>query len=183
MSPINRICTLLVLSVIWASQVFSRVSAADVVLQMGHAPGTTVAYSIKHPEQHIVLLKSTQGVIYRLSLVPDSDNGKHVVVMDLVLARSDKKASVYDSNLLEPKGMWHGYEPFIFAAHDYVRGAQKSIYGATRVMRLQDLGTEMRVKVFAVHVVPVPGSSFPDGGPDYQFQDLRLVISTRALSD
>ena len=183
MSPFNRICTLLVLAVIWALQLFSRVSAADVPLQMGHAPGITMAYSIKHSEQHIVLLKSTQGVIYRLSLVPDSDIGKHVMVMDLVLARSNKKVSAYYGNLFEPKGMWHGYEPFIFAAHDYVRGAQKSIYGATRVMRLQDLGTEMRVKVVAVHVVPIPGSSFPDGGPDYEFQDLRLAISTRALSD
>jgi hypothetical protein len=182
MSP-YRICSLLVLSVIWASQLFSRVSAADVPFKMGHAPGTTVAYSIKHPEQHIVLLKSTQGVIYRLSLVPDSDNGKQVVVMALVLARSDKKALAYDGNLLDPKGMWHGYAPFIFAAHDYVRGVQKSIYGATRVIRLQDLGAEMHVKVVAVHVVPIPGSSFLDGDSNYQFQDLRLAISTRALSD
>ncbi len=82
--------------------------------------------------------------------------------------------------------MWHGYEPFIFAAHDYVRGAEKSTYGATRVMRvmrLQELRMEMRVKVVAVHVVPIPGSSFPDGGPDYQFQDLILAISTRDIPD
>jgi hypothetical protein len=183
MSPTNRISTLLVLSIFWAASLFTPAFAAAIPIAKGQPPQLTLRYSVKGLSPTFVLLKSPRGVTYQLSLLPHYDVGNHLVVIDLVLARSDKKASTNERNLLEPKGMWHGYEPFIFAAHDYVKGAQKSIYGATRVMRLQDLGMEMRVTGVAVHVVPIPGSSFPDGGPDYQFQDLILSISTRALSD
>jgi hypothetical protein len=139
----------------------------------------TLTYSasqLSHPSS--VLLKSPQGVAYRLSLIPDSDVEKRVVVLELVLHRLSEKATFY-GNLLDPTGMLHGYQPYTFAASDYVKGAQKSIYGATRVMKLQKLGMEMHVTVTRVRVFPAPGDLART--PEYKFGDLTLEITTRSL--
>jgi hypothetical protein len=135
-----------------------------------------LAYSAKpSPHPSSFLLKSPRGVTYRLSLVPEFDVGKHVVVLDLVLQRPDKKGD--DSNLLDSTGKLHGYQPYFFAASDFTHGAQKSAYGDLRVINLRQLGMEMRVKVADVNVEPA-NSTQPTG---YQFDDLTLEITTESL--
>jgi hypothetical protein len=111
-------------------------------------------------------------------LIPEFDIGKRVVVVELVLHRPSEQATLYGS-LLDPTGMLHGYQPYTFGAFDYVNGAKKSEYGATRVMKLKKLGMEMRVTVTRVHVVPTAGDSART--PEYKFHDLTLEITTRSL--
>src|ERR1035441_3396478 len=105
--------------------------------KVGSSQGVLV-YSLKsssHPSS--LHLKSPRGATYRLSLIPDFDIGKHVVVLELVLQRRGRKRD--DSNLLHPTGKLHGYQPYSFAASDFARGAQNSIYGDLRVIDLREL--------------------------------------------
>lgn len=155
------------------------ISTAPVRSETEASSHITLTYSdtqISHATS--ILLKSPRGFTYRLSLIPDSDVGKHVVGLDLVLHKPSEQATDY-GNLLDPTGMLHGYQPYTFGAFDYAKGAQKSTYGATRVMKLQKLGMEMRVTVTRVHVVPTAGDFARD--PEYKFHDLTLQITTRAL--
>ena len=125
------------------------------------------------------LLKSSAGVTYRLSLVPDLDVGNHVVVLELFLQKS--AGTNGDANLLYPSGRWHGYQPFFFAASDFAHGAKKSSYGDTRVMNLPKLGITIRAKVVDVNVKPTPAGS-PQELP-CQFDSLTLEISTQRLAE
>ncbi len=125
------------------------------------------------------LLKSPNGATYRLSLVPELDVGKHVVVLYLVLQKASRKKD--DSNLLDSTGKLHGYQPYFFAASDFTRGAQKSAYGELRVIDLHQLGMEIRVKVAGVNVEPTLTSS--SQGPGYQFSNLTLEIATQSLNE
>jgi hypothetical protein len=124
------------------------------------------------------LLKSPNGTTYRLSLIPELDVGKHVVVLDLVLQRVGRRND--DPNLLDSTGKLHGYQPYFFAASDFAGGAQKSIYGDLRVIDSHRLGMEMHVKVVGVNVEPTPASS--SQAPGYQFDDLTLQITTQSLA-
>ena len=146
--------------------------------KVGSSQGVLV-YSLKsssHPSS--LLLKSPRGATYRLSLIPDFDIGKHVVVLELVLQRRGRKRD--DSNLLDPTGKLHGYQPYSFAASDFARGAQNSIYGDLRVIDLHQLGMELRVKVTGVNVEPTPTNS--SKAPGYQFDDLTLQITTQSVA-
>ena len=142
---------------------------------VGSSPGI-LAYSAKpssYPSSF--LLKSPRGVTYRLSLVPELDMGKHVVVLDLILQKPDEKDD--DSNLLDSTGKLHGYQPYFFAASDFAGGVQKSAYGELRVIDLRKLGMQMRVKVADVHVEPTPAG--PSQQPGYQFDNLTLEVTTQ----
>ena len=131
--------------------------------------------SSSHPSS--ILLKSPRGKTYRLSLIPELDIEKHAVVLDLVLQGPDRRGD--DSNLFDTTGKLHGYQPFFFAASDFVRGPQNSSYGGLRVIDLHQLGMRMRVKVAEVNVEPTaPNSSHASG---YQFNDLTLQITTQSL--
>ncbi len=125
-----------------------------------------------------LLLKSPAGLAYRLSLVPDFDVGRHVVVLDLLLQRSDAKNT--NANLVDPTGRLHGYQPYVFAASDFAHGTKKSIYGDTRVMNLEKLGIAIRAKVVDVKVKPTPVGSRQE--LPYQFDSLTLEISTQPLA-
>jgi len=116
--------------------------------------------------------------MYELTLVPELDVGKHVVVLELVLHRPGRRNK--DSNLFDPTGRLFGYQRWDFAASDFVRGAQDSIYGDTRVINLPKLGMEMHVKVAAVSVEPTPPNS-PESLP-YQFKELTLQVTAQKLA-
>ena len=146
----------------------------------GSTQGGVLAYSAK-PSLHpgTFLLRSPRGVTYRLSLVPDFDVGKHVVVLDLVLRRPGVEGD--DTNLLDSTGKLHGYQPYVFAASDFRGGAQKSAYGESRVIEVRELGMALRIKVAEVHVETTPtGSSHVLG---YRFDDLILDITTQGLAE
>ena len=144
---------------------------------VGSSEGVLV-YSVKsssHPSSF--LLKAPSGVTYRLSLIPEFDVRKDVVVLELVLRKLGETGD--GSNLLDVTGKLHGYQPYFFAASDFAGGAQKSIYGNLRVIDLPRLGMEMRIKVAGVNVVPTSSSS--SQGVGYKFDDLTLEIATQSL--
>jgi hypothetical protein len=118
-------------------------------------------------------LKSSRGTTYRLCLVPDVDTRRHVVVLDLRLQKAG--AVPDDVNLFEPTGKLHGYQPHFFAASDFADGARKSLYGATRVIPLRDLGMTVEIKVVEVHVERI---SDPIAGYTVEFEALKLAINT-----
>ena len=139
-----------------------------------------LAYSAKpspHPSSFI--LKSPHGVTYRLSLVPELDVKKHVVVLDLVLQKPGQTED--DPNLLDSTGKLHGYQPYVFPASDFAGGAHKSAYGESRVIDLQKLGMALHIKVADVHVETTPAGS--SQGLGYQFDDLTLEITTQKLAE
>ena len=168
----------------------SRISALTLLLlvvmitcdagsQEGGAFQGTLTYSAKQPSQHpsSLLLEAPSGVTYRLLLVPDFDVRKHVVVLDLVLKKPEQ---ANNTNLLDPTGKLHGYQPYVFPASDFVVGARKSTYGESRVIKLQKLGMEIHVKIVDVHVQPTPGG--PRWRLGYQFDDLTLKIKAQRLA-
>ncbi len=139
-----------------------------------------LAYSARpSPHPSSFLLKSPRGVTYRLSLVPELDVKKHVVVLDLVLQKPGQTED--DPNLLDSTGNLHGYQPYVFAASDFAGGTQKSTYGESRVIDLPKLGMQMRIKVADVDVEPTSAGASQVLG--YQFDDLTLGITTQSLAE
>lgn len=139
-----------------------------------------LAYSAKPSSQpSSFLLKAPSGVTYQLSLVPELDVKKHVVVLDLLLQKPGQTED--DPNLLDSTGKLHGYQPYVFAASDFAGGIQKSAYGESRVIDLPKLGMQMRVKVADAHVESASAGS--SQGLGYQFDDLTLEITTQSLAE
>jgi hypothetical protein len=103
----------------------------------------------------------------------------HVVVLDLVLQKVGEKKD--DTNLLDSTRKQHGYQPYFFAASDFERGAQKSVYGELRVIDLPQLGMKMHIRVTGLKVEPT--SPNPSQGLGYQFDDLTLEITTQSLAE
>jgi len=141
--------------------------------------GVLVFSAKPSPHPSSFLLKSSRGVTYRLSLVPDYDVEKHVVVLGLVLQRPSERED--DMNLLDSTEKLHGYQPYDFAASDFAEGAQKSIYGESRIIDLPKLGMHIRVKVADVHVEPTSAGGSQVLG--YQFEELTLEITTQILAE
>ena len=130
---------------------------------------TSLTFSAQSAENRLSIpIKSTDGkTVYILSLEPDFDVGHHIVVLELVLRRPhDKTAS---PNRLDPTGMWHGYQPYIFGGRDFTQGVKKSLYGEKRTVSLNNLGLMVRITVSKATVSPVSGD-------DYQFDALELQI-------
>jgi hypothetical protein len=149
-----------------------------------YAPGSekvgsssvTLGYSMTSSSYpHSVFLKSPSGAKYQLSLIPQFDVENHVVVLELVLRQAEEK--VGDSNLLDVTGRLHGYQPYFFAASDFAQGAQRSIYGRSRVIDLPRLGMKMTITVTNVNVKPIESRS--SGPLHFQFDDCVLQISTQ----
>jgi hypothetical protein len=88
---------------------------------------------------------SANGTTYWATLKPEKDVDGNIVLIDLVLTRTGRAR-----NLLEPKGNWHGIQPFDFGARDFRHGATRSIYGTDRIF---PIGRErLRVHVRSVEV-------------------------------
>ncbi len=86
------------------------------------------------------------GTKYTLRLIPENDVGHHVVVLDVSLSRSNGKES--KSNLLEPQGRWHGYQPYIFAASDFAQGGNGSRGQNSRTFYLRsECKSRLRLRV------------------------------------
>ncbi|MGO8720502.1 MAG: hypothetical protein ACLQMO_15010 [Acidobacteriaceae bacterium] len=124
------------------------------------------------------MLKSSRGEAYRLSLEAEKDIAGRVVVLELLLQKENNNEDD-DSNLLDVTGRLHGYQPYFFAASDFVRGTQKSVYGETRTMDVPKLGMKVQVKVVRVAVEQAPADAAAPAS--YQFTDLTLQVITRSL--
>jgi hypothetical protein len=125
--------------------------------------------------QESILLRSRDGIAYRLSLAPDVDIENRVIVIDLAL---DRIGSGKHMNLLEPKGRWHGSQPFFFVASDFAPGARSYPDRDLRIFNLSRLGLRLRVEVVVADVKQ--NSAEPSTTPEYQFENLTLDIMSEA---
>ncbi len=149
----------------------------------GHALGQDHKSSLEYSKNssaypRSVPLIAPDGTKYTLRLIPGDDVGHHVVVLDVSLSRSNGKES--KSNLLEPHGTWHGYQPYIFVASDFAQTGNSSQGQNTRTIDLPALGMQVEIAVTRVKVDPTPPSSSSKELP-YQFTDLSLEITTKNL--
>jgi len=148
---------------------------------VGAAPGwsqTILTYSQQTSQRKLSsILKSPQGISYRIVLSPEVDTGKHVVVMDLMLQKLGNTKS--EGNLLDPTGQLHGYQPYTFAASDFSKGIQKSAFGEIRVIALDRLKMKLTIKVKDAGVSPIFSSSEVAA---YQFDALTLEITTNEMA-
>jgi hypothetical protein len=118
---------------------------------------------------------SKKSEFYDFSLEPEFDIRHRLIVLTLALHRPGQEASA--PNLLYENPNWLGYQPFIFAASDFVSGASKSLYGKCRKIDLEKLGFEVRIEVEKAVVNAIPETVA--GGYRYQFDELKLQITVR----
>jgi hypothetical protein len=138
-----------------------------------------LAYSLESSSHsNSLLLKSPGETIHRLSLIPEFDVGKHVVMLKLVLQGRARKKD--DSNLLDSTVSCTDINRIFLQPPILHEGAQKSTYGDARVIDLHQLRMEVRVKVAGVNVELIPAN--PSQAPAYQFNDLTLEIKTQDLA-
>jgi hypothetical protein len=106
--------------------------------------------------------------LYVLSLEPEIDVAKHVVGVDLVLRDAEKPKA--DENLLSPAGNWHGLQPYDFDATDAIHGAEGTVFGANRSIKV----TNRQLNV-VIHILDIRTRPLPDGTQELEL--LKLAVS------
>ncbi len=64
--------------------------------------------------------------------------------------------------MLAPAGNWHGYQKYMFAASDFVRGAEKSVYGRTRTIPVDSLHLTVRLDITQAKVSTISENQFEE---------------------
>ena len=85
------------------------------------------------PSNPITIYSPGDGKRYLARLEPSEDANGGVFMLQVVLTPEGEPDH---ANLLEPKGDWHGAQPYMIYAEDLTR---PSIFGASRVFRLPEL--------------------------------------------
>jgi hypothetical protein len=129
---VKPLLALLVVTV--ASLAMTEAQAASAARTELHFPGGASAFL------------TIRGVTYRTTLRPEKNVEGDIILVDLILTfRGEGR------NLLEPKGNWHGIQPFDFGARDLEHGVAASIFGGDRVF---PLGRDrLHVRVNSVKVI------------------------------
>lgn len=126
-------------------------------------------------DAHPISIKSPSGTpLYEASLEPDYDVAHHTVVLTLVLHKSGDDEDA--PNLFDPTGRVHGAQKYTFAASDFSRGVEKSIYGKQRTLTIVPLGLEVRVDVETANVNSLMASA---GNEGFEFKQLVLQVDIR----
>jgi len=112
---------------------------------------------------------------YKLSFEPEYGPKGEITDLDLVLVDAKKEHQPPDSNLLSPRGIWHGLQPYNFIGTDLAQGPDKSIGGRHRVLRIDDKKLVVRIDISSVKVSPLTNG-------DYLIDRLDLAISVDNLS-
>jgi hypothetical protein len=112
---------------------------------------------------------------YELSFEPEYGPKNEIIGLNLVLVDAQKKHEPSGSNLLDPRGIWHGLQPYDFMGRDLAQGPDKSILGTHRTLRIEDRKLVVRIDISSVKVSPLANG-------DYQIDQLDLAISVDKLS-
>jgi hypothetical protein len=110
--------------------------------------------------------------VYILSLEPDLDVGRHVIGVDLVLRDADEPKT--NENLLSPAKNWHGLQPYNFVASDLLSGADRSVFGARRSIKITSRELDIEIQI-----VDVKLTALPDG--TREIDELKLAVSANNL--
>jgi hypothetical protein len=103
---------------------------------------------------------------------PEADVGKHVIGVDLVLRNADEPKT--DENLLSPPGNSHGLQPYNFVASDLLHGADRSVFGARRSIKV----TSRKLNI-VIQILDVKFRTLSDG--TQEIDDLKLSVSVDNL--
>ena len=143
---------------------------------VGPALATDLAFSSKDGRAVDVRIKDPENnVSYSVSLSPERDVKGRPVVLDLSLSRAD--SPIGSRNLLEPKGNWHGAEPFGFAAREFRHGLKSSVFGSRREIPIQDTQRVLLVSIRSSQIAFCNAFCV-----DPAFGGLKLSISIEAPS-
>jgi hypothetical protein len=155
-------------------------AAAMIAMSIGHLAAAedrpspahaTISFPIREPQPTLdVPIQAPKGNrVYWLSLNPESDIGGNFVVLDLLLSRAKG-----GQNLLELKGIWHGYQKWTFAAKDFARGPAKSLYGKERIV---GAGALVGLDGLEAHIVVLKALAEPSSqASNYKWQWLELQV-------
>jgi hypothetical protein len=110
--------------------------------------------------------------LYVFTLQPDLNAAKQVIGVDLVLR--DARNPNTDDNLLSPAGNWHGLQQYNFVATDLKHGADKSVFGARRSIKV----TRKKLTV-VIQIQDEKIRALPDG--TQEIDDLKLAVSVDNL--
>jgi hypothetical protein len=111
--------------------------------------------------------------VYRLSLEPEYGPKNQVIGLNLLLSPAQTKSQNVNSNLLNPHN-WHGLQPYEFLGKDLAKGADKSVFGAHRELKIEDKKLVIRMDVSKSMVSPLANG-------DYEIDQLELAIAIENL--
>jgi hypothetical protein len=130
----------------------------------------SLTYTPTSPSIPSLKIESTDGRLYEFSVRP-ANGSLAAKSFDLILL---SVGTTQTRNILEPSlKNWHGYQPFMLGAWDYVKGAEHSTFGTTRRFTLQKERISIEVSISKVDVKSVAISSSPK---DYAFNELVLDV-------
>jgi hypothetical protein len=158
----------------------TTVSATDSVCIKDNV--ATLSYSSTNKARDVVVpVKAADGAdAYFLILSADPDVYHNPISLELILSRSPSLKKDDFDNLFDPTGHVMGYQPYTFAASDFLKGAAKSIGGSNRSLYLRDLGIAVHIKVMGANVYKT-NEPRRVGTYDYAFDNLSLEVSTSNL--
>jgi hypothetical protein len=104
---------------------------------------------------------------YELRLEPEIDIANDIAGWNVLLYESE----VAKHNLLEPRGTWHGLQPFMIVAADLTEGLEKSVFGAQRTLRVSDRQLIVRIQLEDAKV------STQERSGSSTFSELRLSLA------
>jgi hypothetical protein len=110
--------------------------------------------------------------LYVVSLEPEVNVAKHVIGVDLVLRNAEKPKTA--ENLLSPVGNWHGLQPYNFVATDLMHGADKSVFGACRSIKVINRKLNVVIRILDEKI-----RALPDGTQEIDV--LKLAVSVDNL--
>jgi hypothetical protein len=117
-------------------------------------------------------VKSHPGeTAYEFLVLPEEDLANHLIGWQAFFYSSGDR----NKNLLEPRGTWHGLQPFMIMAEDLQAGPGRSTFGAKRTINIPQLGL-----VVSIEVASVSTQAEPDG--TVVFGNLALVLSVSNAS-
>ena len=114
-----------------------------------------------------VVSTATKQHAYELRVGPELDTRGEIVAWDVSLYDAERRGR----NMLAPRGQWHGLQAFTIAAGDLKLGAEKSAFGSTRTIKVEEVGAAVRIQIVDADVT---------SGDDpllHRFESLRLRLS------
>ncbi len=154
--------------VLFALFVFSNNAFAQIAPFSG-----TLEYQADGNTRPKIVIKSVNGAVaYVLTLQPERDVPGEQSHLDLVMHRP--RASFDSPNLLNPPGIWHGLQEYMFNASDFVEGADHSVDGPVRTLHIRNRKLDVVISVSNVTVMPTAHPVL--GLQDYVFKNLAIEV-------
>jgi hypothetical protein len=147
----------------WPSVLAAALTVVSAPLLWGY-PGevqplhTTASYSKSRSGAawNSDVLSANGKPAYKLLFRPEYAAGKKIIGLSLVLVDVEGPRGSAGSNLLDPRGNWHGLLARDFMGSDLANGAEKSAFGRHREWKLEDRNLMVKVDISNIKITAVP---------------------------